>query len=66
MPRSPTFPTIHTDTNEIWVREYVAVQSFTAFDVSVSIAILQLSLQGFVYGANKAREKRPGDEVDKA
>ena len=31
MPRSPTFPTIHTDTNEIWVREYVAVQSFTAF-----------------------------------
>ena len=31
MARSPTFPTIHTDTNEIWVREYVAVQSFTAF-----------------------------------
>ena len=35
-------------------------------DVSVSIAILQLSFQGFVYGVNKAREKRPGDEVDKA
>ena len=30
MPRSPTFPTIRTDTNDIWVREYVA-QSFTAF-----------------------------------